>query len=176
MLIIIGLGNPGKKYSNTRHNVGFFMLDKIKDAGNFPDFKLNKKLNVAVSISGLEDKKVILAKPQTFMNSSGEAAINLINFYKLDPSDLIVIHDDKDIALGKYKIAADSSSAGHNGVQDIIERLGTQKFRRIRIGIGRDKISPPVDASDWVLGKFTKEERKAVEEIIPAILKTVEKL
>lgn len=176
MLLIIGLGNPEKQYDNTRHNVGFFMLDEIKEVWGFPDFKFNKKLNAEVSIFSLKNEKVILAKPQTFMNRSGEAVINLVNFYKLIPEDVIVIHDDKDIAIGKYKIAANSSSAGHNGVQDIIKRLETQKFKRIRIGIASSKSSSSVNASDFVLGKFKKEEGKIIDAVSQSVLEELKKL
>jgi PTH1 family peptidyl-tRNA hydrolase len=206
MKIIIGLGNPEKEYEGTRHNVGFFFADKIKSQWNFPEFEMNKKLNSLVSKHSIlllpsgedaqradegkmDEKEILLVKPQTFMNLSGEATKNILDFYKLTSEDIIVIHDDLDIAIGKYRIATDSSSAGHNGVQNLIEKLGTQKFKRIRIGIGaEDKISEPdahlprqscptaAEAGDFVLQKFSPEELEKIEKISDAVLKEIEKI
>lgn len=157
MKIIFGLGNPGKEYENTRHNTGFFVLDKIREKYNFPEFEFNKKFNAEIS----KNNEFILVKPQTFMNLSGAAVKNILDFYKLTADNITVIHDDIDLPIGKYKIAVDSSSAGHNGVQNIIEALGTQKFRRIRIGIKPE--CDIKDASDFVLQKFTPEEIEIIE-------------
>lgn len=200
MKIIIGLGNPGKEYENTRHNVGFFFADKIKNQWHFPEFEMNKKLNSEISefipsaSRGLPagrqgSQKILLVKPQTFMNLSGSAVKNILDFYKLTPDDIIVIHDDLDIAIGKYKVATDSSSAGHNGVQNLIEKLGTQKFKRIRIGIGaEDKTSEPdahlprqscqqaAEAGDFVLQKFSPEELEKIEKISDTVLEELQKL
>lgn len=176
MQIIIGLGNPGEKYSATRHNVGFFFVDKLKEKYSFPEFALNKKFQAEISKGKIEGVEVLLVKPATFMNLSGAAAQSALDFYKLSPDDLIVIQDDLDIALGKYKLATDSSSAGHNGVQNIIDQLGTQKFRRLRVGIGEEKEGAPVcrlGAHDFVLGKFTPEETDAMEKISEEIISRV---
>ena len=189
MKLIIGLGNPGEQYKNTRHNVGFDFIDKLKEVWNFPDFVRNKKFDAEISIKSIpprplgedarragegsldERNKIVLAKPQTFMNLSGEAVQKMLEFYKLAPSDIIVIHDDLDIELGKYKVATDSSSAGHNGVQNIIDKLGTQEFKRIRIGIGIKKDGQSrlsggqaciIDPHNYVLQKFTEEEKEKV--------------
>jgi PTH1 family peptidyl-tRNA hydrolase len=202
MKIIIGLGNPEKEYAGTRHNAGFFFADKIKASWHFPEFEFNKKMNSEVSKGfapspfpkgrdgeGFSKKEILLAKPQTFMNLSGEATKNILDFYKLTPDDIIVIHDDLDIAIGKYRIATDSSSAGHNGVQNLIEKLGTQKFKRIRIGIGtEDKTSEPdahlprqscptvAEAGDFVLQKFSSEEMEKIENLSLTILEELQKL
>lgn len=169
MKIIMGLGNPGEQYENTRHNTGFNFITKLKEAWNFPDFEINKKFNAEIS----KKDEIILAKPQTFMNLSGEAVQKMLEFYKLAPSDIIVIHDDLDIELGKYKIATDSSSAGHNGVQNIIDKLGTQTFKRIRIGIGIKKDGQVCisDPHNYVLQKFTEEEKEKVDGLFEEIKK-----
>ena len=169
MKIIIGLGNPGKKYKNTRHNAGFMILDEIQKKWEFPEFELSKKFNVEISTK----KEIILMKPQTFMNLSGEAVQNILDFYKLSPDDILVIHDDKDIALGEYRLADDSTSAGHNGVQNIIDCLGTQKFKRIRIGIGAETTLP---ADVFVLQKFSDEELEKIKKVLDEVLKEVKKI
>ena len=196
MKILIGLGNPEIKYDNTRHNAGFMLLDKIQKVWEFPDFEFNKKFNSQISLAsspfgrgcrvlatgegdGVEDNKILLIKPRTFMNLSGVSVKAILDFYKLTPDDIIVIHDDIDIPLGKYKIATDSSSAGHNGVQNIIDNLGTQKFRRIRVGIGKtpeEKESCPISGHDFVLGKFSYTEIETIEKISEDILEEIDKL
>ncbi len=179
MKLIIGLGNPGNKYDQTRHNIGFAFLDYLKQSRNFPEFELNKKFNAEISKATMEEKEAILVKPQTFMNLSGESVSAILAFYKLSPADIIVIHDDLDIATGKYKIATDSSSAGHNGVENIIEKLGTQKFNRIRIGIGKTidgTLSCMLGAHDYVLQKFPEEEDKIIKELFPEIEEKIKNL
>jgi len=175
MKIIFGLGNPEEKYDGTRHNIGFEFLDKIREAFDFPDFSLENKFKAEIS----KDKEIILAKPQTFMNLSGETVKAILDFYKLTPADIIVIHDDLDIKVGEYKMATDSRSAGHNGVQNIIDNLGTQEFKRIRIGIGEEKdgiLACRLDAHNFVLGKFSEEERKKIESIEKNILEEIKNL
>lgn len=168
MKLLLGLGNPEKKYENTRHNAGFIMIDRIKEAYRFPDFKLESKFHAELSVGNAHvrsENKIILAKPQTFMNRSGEAVKAIFDFYKLAPENLVVIHDDIDLELGKYKITDDSGSAGHNGVQDIIDKIGTQKFTRIRIGVANADLRSKIDPSDFVLQKFSREELKEIEKI-----------
>jgi len=174
MKLIIGLGNPGKKYSGTRHNVGFEFLEKLKTELDFPEFEFNKKFNAEISTK----KEVTLVKPQTFMNLSGETVRDILSFYKLSPEDILVIHDDKDIALGEYRLADDSSSAGHNGVQNIIDTLGTQKFNRIRIGVGLPadlSAETLVKADVFVLQKFSDEELEKIKKVLDEVLKEVKK-
>ena len=178
MKIIVGLGNPGEKYAATRHNVGFFFADKLQNNFSFPAYDSNKKFQAEVSKGKIGNTEVLFLKPQTFMNLSGTATRAALDFYKLSPDDLLVIHDDLDIALGKCKLATDSSSAGHNGVQNIIDQLGTQKFRRLRVGIGQEEEGAPVcrlGAHDFVLGKFGPEETEAMEKLFPNILQEIEK-
>lgn len=178
MKLIIGLGNPEKQYASTRHNVGFMFVDKLKEKYSFPDFESNKKFQAEITKGKIADTEIILVKPQTFMNLSGEATQAILSFYKLTPADILVIHDDLDIALGKYKLATDSSSAGHNGVEHIIEKLGTQKFRRIRVGIGQEMDGAPVcrlGAHDFVLGKFSAEETDILSDLSKEVIEEIEK-
>lgn len=160
MNLIIGLGNPGKQYEDTRHNVGFMVLDKIAD-----NFKFVKKFNAEISIT---DKK-ILAKPQTFMNLSGYSVQKIMSFYKVHSKDLIVIHDDLDVKLSEFKMQKNRSSAGHNGVQSIIDSIGTQDFTRIRIGIKNKEYNYNIDAEKFVLQKFSKDELEIISEVIKKI-------
>lgn len=179
MKIFIGLGNPGKKFESTRHNAGFLMLDKIQKDWELPDFAPEKKFQAEISRGKVNEEDIFLIKPQTFMNLSGEIVRSVLDFYKLDADSIVVIHDDIDIPLGKFKIATDSSSAGHNGVQNIIENLGTKKFKRVRIGVGKteeEKESCPISAHDFVLGKFSSEELETIEKLYPEILEETKKL
>jgi len=145
MILIVGLGNPGKKYKKTRHNVGFMVIDALK-----------KK------ISG---KNIVLLKPQTFMNNSGKTVKRIIRNLKLEIRNLVVIHDDIDLPLGTIRVSKNVGSAGHKGVQSIIDELGTKNFTRIRIGI-QPKTGKPKEVEKFVLEKFTKEEKKIVKETI----------
>lgn len=167
MKLIIGLGNPGKQYIKTRHNIGFVVLDELlKKIADKEKWELSKKFNAEIAQPIYNNNKVILAKPMTFMNESGQAVQMIMHFYKIPVEDLIVIHDDKDIKLGEIKIQTDRSSAGHNGVQSIIDRLGAQNFTRIRIGVAPANPDKMKDVADFVLGKFGLFERKKVEESI----------
>lgn len=175
MILIVGLGNPGKKFEKTHHNAGFMMADKLQKEWNFPDFKFNKKFNAEISEGNYklkaESYKLMLIKPQTFMNNSGQAVKQIMKFYKIKPEDIVAIHDDLDIDLGKYKISANSSAAGHNGAQSIISALGTKKFTRVRIGIEgpifREKRKIPGDK--FVLKNFTSNEKKEINNILDEI-------
>ncbi len=173
MIIIIGLGNPEEKFKDTRHNIGFEVLDKIKGENDFPDFAFSKKFNAQISKGILNQEKTILAKPQTFMNSSGKSAKALTQYYK--KAKLIIVHDDIDILLGKVKFSKDSGSAGHRGVESIIDNLGTKDFMRLRIGIVPIK-GKPKETEKFVLKKFTKKEKETIQKIIEEISKTVKKL
>ena len=178
MKIIIGLGNPGREYEKTRHNIGFMMLDYLKQTWNFPSFVINKKFDAEISEGTILSEKVILLKPQTFMNLSGIAVRKILDFYKLTPQDIFVIQDELDLPLGKHKIATDSSAAGHNGIKNIIEHLSTQTFTRLRIGIA----TPTQDATclrnahDFVLDTFTDEEQRILQEQFIELIKEVETL
>ena len=165
MFLIVGLGNPGEKYSWTRHNFGFKVVDKFQRKYNFPDFKFLKRADSLVSKKKFSGKTVILAKPQTFMNNSGDAVSGLLAKYKLSFENLLIVHDDIDLPIGKIKISKNRSSAGHKGVESIIEKIGTKDFIRIRLGIlstfeGSEKLL----VEKFVLEKFSKEEKKIVDE------------
>lgn len=168
MKIIVGLGNHGQKFKGTRHNIGFEILDKIQKENNFPEFSLKKKLKSEISEGVLNGEKIILTKPQTFMNLSGEAVKTLMKYYKVKPGNLTVIHDDIDISLGKIKESNNSGSAGHKGVQSIIDNLKTKEFKRIRMGT-LPKKGKPKDIDKFVLKKFSKTEEKIIEETIKNI-------
>ena len=168
MILIVGLGNPGKKFQKTRHNLGFQAVDEFKRKNNFPDFVLKKKLSSLITEGKFNNQKVILAKPQTFMNNSGLAVKSLIHFYKITPpGSVIIIHDDIDLPLGKIKIVKNRGAAGHKGIESIIRALKTKDFVRFRLGI-QPKNGKPKRVENFVLQKFTKKE----EEIIKKILKT----
>jgi PTH1 family peptidyl-tRNA hydrolase len=170
MHILIGLGNPGEKYVGTRHNLGFEFLDKLKMEWNFPEFKLEKKFNAEISKGKFADQEILLAKPQTFMNLSGQAVLSLLHFYKILPENILILHDDLDLPLSIWRLAEDSRSAGHNGVQNIIDLLGTQKFKRLRVGIGdKNDLSP----ESFVLQKFSAAEYEQIEKLFPEVLKKI---
>ena len=177
MQIIIGLGNPEEKFGDTRHNTGFLFVDKIKEKYALPEFEFKKNFQAEIAKGKIGEAEILLVKPQTFMNLSGEAAQAILNFYKITPDNLLVIHDDLDIKLGNYKLATDSSSAGHNGVQNIIDCLGTQKFRRLRIGIGQkaeeDEPACRLEAHDFVLAKFSSEELHTLNSLAEEIIKNI---
>ncbi|MFA5178450.1 MAG: aminoacyl-tRNA hydrolase [Candidatus Paceibacterota bacterium] len=140
MILIIGLGNPGNQYQATRHNLGFMVLDELQELAGFPAFEFAKKFNGLVSQGILAENEAILLKPQTFMNESGKAAKAIANFYKIKAKDIYVVQDEADVDLGKIKISQNANSAGHKGVQSIINELSTKDFLRFRIGI--DSKSP----------------------------------
>jgi PTH1 family peptidyl-tRNA hydrolase len=178
MKLIIGLGNPGKEYEHTRHNIGFTFLDHLKQEWGFSDFTLNKKFDAEISEGFHGSEKIILAKPQTYMNLSGTSVRKILDFYKLTPTDILVIQDELDLPLSKYKVTSDSSSAGHNGIKNIIEHLGTQQFKRLRVGIATAQQDAFClrGAHDFVLGKFTSEEQKTLSQLFPLLFDETEKL
>lgn len=175
MKLIIGLGNPGKKYEMTRHNAGFLYADFLRQELGFPSFVLDKKMSAEISSGKINNEKILIVKPQTFMNLSGEAVLKLLQFYKLSHSDIIVIHDDLDIALGKFKVAVSSRSAGHNGVQSIIDVLGTKNFRRIRLGICPIGHIRPIQPEDFVLQDFLPDELAGLSRVFSEVKHSLSK-
>jgi PTH1 family peptidyl-tRNA hydrolase len=161
--LIVGLGNPGEKYELTRHNLGFRVIDKIAADFDFPELKLASKFKAEMLEKTIDREKIILAKPQTFMNDSGKAVVQISQFYKIEPENILVIHDELDLPLGKLRISFDKSSGGHKGVQSIIDQLGRKDFFRFRIGIGQ---AEKIDEKDFVLGKFLEEEKEIIEKAI----------
>lgn len=163
MVIIVGLGNPKKEYNNTRHNIGFDVIDALADKAGIT---LNEKKHKAIIGKGvIQGIKVILAKPQTYMNLSGESVRVLIDYYKIDETDeLIVIFDDVSLDVGQLRIRKKGSAGGHNGIKSIIAQLGHDTFLRIKMGVGEKPKG--YDLADYVLGHFTKKEREQMEESI----------
>lgn len=158
MKLIVGLGNPGSEYENTRHNTGFRVIDLISQEMKAPLNKTDfKGIYAKTTYHG---EKVMLLKPQTYMNLSGEAIRSVMDYFHIDISELLVIYDDLDLPVGKIRLREQGSAGGQNGVKDIIKKLGTQQFARIRVGIGKD---PRINAADYVLGKVRKEELEEYE-------------
>ena len=164
-VLVVGLGNPGDEYVLTRHNVGFMAIDSIAPEGAV--WKKEKKaLTTRFDFDGV---RIILVKPQTFMNNSGESVVQLMQFYKVPLENLIVIHDDMDLKVGTLREKIGGSSAGHNGIKSIDAHVGNE-YRRIRIGIGHPRdFNSPISPVDWVLGKFDAEQLKQIKSVIKTI-------
>lgn len=164
MKIIVGLGNPGSEYKKTRHNVGFMMIDKMAKGEKF---SLNKKFEAEI----LEINGWILVKPQTYMNDSGRAIRKILDFYKLEPSELVLVHDDLDFELGLWKIQMGVGPKIHNGVNSVEQYLGTKDFLRVRVGIDNRKNRPTsLSGADYVLENFGKEESEKIEKILDDVI------
>ena len=164
-VLIVGLGNPGPEYEITRHNVGFMAIDALA-----PDGVWKKEKNALTLHDEQNGQKIIFAKPQTYMNNSGEAVAPLMAFYKIPLENLIVIHDDMDLKIGDVRQKIGGSSAGHNGIKSIDKMVGPD-YKRIRIGIGHPRdFDLPMDPSDWVLGKFTKEQLKTIKQVLQNLI------
>lgn len=160
MILVVGLGNPGKKYQKNRHNVGFRAIDELRSSQHFASARVIDRL------AKQKPKDFVLAEPQTFMNKSGQAVKSLIQFYKAKPENLWVVHDDIDLPLGEIKISKNRGSAGHKGVQSIIDALKTKDFNRVRIGIC-PKTGKSKNVEKFVLQNFTKQEEEILKESIP---------
>lgn len=168
--LIVGLGNPGTKYANTRHNVGWMALEAFA-----------KKHGVELDRTGFhgvygetrwDGEKVILLKPMTYMNLSGRSVAPMMNFYKIAPADLLVIYDDLDLPPGKLRMREKGSAGGHNGMKSIIQELGTQEFPRLRLGIGRP--APGWEVVDWVLAPFGEDDAVSIAQVLPRAVEAVE--
>lgn len=157
MKLIVGLGNPGKEYDKTRHNVGFRMIDKITNNLNI---EINKeKFDGKYGEKIINDEKYLFLKPQRYMNLSGTVIKQFVDYFKINIDDIIIICDDLDMEVGKIRLRAKGSSGGHNGLKDIEKNLGTSEYKRIKVGIANNKA---IDTKDYVLGKFTKEENDII--------------
>lgn len=160
--IIVGLGNPGRQYENTRHNAGFNALDRLCEKYGV---KMNKiRFKSTTGECRIEGKKCLLMKPSTYMNNSGQAVVEAMNFYKIDPSNVIIIFDDISLDVGKMRIRQKGSDGGHNGMKNIIYLSGSDMFPRIKIGVGK-KPHPDYDLKDWVLSRFSNSDDKLLDEI-----------
>lgn len=172
MYIIAGLGNPGLKYAGTRHNVGFCVIDELSDRFNI---KVNEHKHKALIGKGMiGGEKVILVKPQTFMNLSGESIRQVMDFYKLDNSNLIVIYDDISLDVGQLRIRTKGSAGGHNGIKNIIAHTGSQEFDRVRIGVGEKP--EKMDLADYVLSVFSRDDQALIRDAVRDGASAVEKM
>ncbi len=166
MKLIAGLGNPGKQYEKTRHNIGFMVLEKFRNSSGLPDFKEEPKFNASVSMGEIGGEKIILAQPLAFMNLSGDVIQKIVHYYKLDPADCIVVCDDLDTPFGRIRIRKNGGPGTHNGLKSMSSCIGNE-YVRVRIGIeNRNPDIPRQDVSAYVLDKFSKTESKDLPEII----------
>ena len=171
--IIVGLGNPGDKYANTRHNAGFMMMDYISERCSAP---VNRsKYHALVGEATIAGKRVLLMKPQTFMNLSGDAVREAATFYKIEPANIIVLSDDVNLDVGRMRVRKSGSDGGQKGLRSIIERMGSDEFPRVRFGVGK-KPHPDYDMADWVLGNFSLEDKKALSECFATAFEGIEKI
>ena len=160
MKLIVGLGNPGDEYKNTRHNVGFMVLDSWI---NYHNYKFDKtKFNGEYSIIKYNNEDVIILKPLSFMNLSGTVVLSFVNYFKIDIDDILVIYDDKDIELGSVKLKKNGSCGGHNGIRNIIDNLKTDKFKRLKVGLSKNN----TDMVSFVLGKFSNVEKCKLDNVL----------
>lgn len=156
--MVVGLGNPGKQYETTKHNVGFMVVDAIAESTSHTPWREEQKAEV--SFITVEGEKVLLVKPLTFMNLSGESVGPLMRYYKIDPSDVYCVYDDMDLPVGKLRIRPNGSAGGHNGIKSLIQHIGTEDFPRFRVGIGRPL--PQWTVVDHVLAPFPEEQKEAI--------------
>lgn len=175
MKLIVGLGNPGKKYEKTRHNIGRWLIDYLRDSLGLPEYKKETRFLSAISLGFFKGKKIILAKPLTFMNDSGKAVVFLKNYYKTKPEDIIIIRDDIDLPFGKYREKQNSASGGHQGMNSIISCLKTKNFIQVKIGIKNDERLKK-EASDFVLQKFNQQEKEQLKKLLSQFGENVQKL
>ena len=169
--LIVGLGNPGGQYDNTRHNAGFAVVDELARRGGFAIQRVKFKALTETALIGGESTLVM--KPTTYMNLSGEAVGEAARFYKLDPDHVLVVSDDVDLPLGKLRIRTGGSAGGHNGLKSIIQHLGSDQFPRLKVGVG-GKPHPDYDLADWVLGKLTGEDKKVMDEAVQRAADAIE--
>ena len=166
--LVVGLGNPGAKYEHTRHNMGFLTVDLLAEQAGV---KLNKvKFKSAYNIIPFAEAKCLVMKPQTYMNLSGEAVGEAARFYKIPADHVIVISDDIALPLGKIRVRGSGSAGGHNGLKNIIAHLGTDKFPRVKVGVG----APEHDIVDWVIGSFSAQERKVIDGLLDRVIDAAE--
>ncbi len=165
MKLIVGLGNIGKEYINTRHNVGFMVVDNYVKEETWKE-----QFNGLITTLTINEEKVLFLKPTTFMNASGIAVQKVVDYYDIALEDILIIHDDLDIPLGKYKLKTNSSSGGHNGIKSIISALNSENFSRLKVGISKSD----EEVIDYVLGKFSKEEKKKLESNFPIFNEIIE--
>ena len=169
MKLIFGLGNPGKKYNNTRHNIGYMLVDLIAEYKKI-SFKTSK-FDADIAEYYYKDEKIILVKPLLFMNLSGVVVKKIIDYYKIDLDSIMVIHDDLDMNFGRIKFVKDSSNGGHNGIKNIEKNINSKDYLRLKIGISKNN---DIDTKDYVLGKFNKEEKEKLDEVLDSLVNVVD--
>lgn len=170
MKLVVGLGNPGKVYENTRHNIGFLIIDKYLKYKKC-EFAWTKKFNGVYCQCKLFNENIIFLKPQSFMNLSGEVVKKFVDYFKIDINDILIISDDLDLNIGNFKLKNRGSSGGHNGLKDIEHNLQTSEYKRLKIGISNNK---NIETKDYVLGKFSTEEKNKLEELFSVIEKVLD--
>ncbi len=168
--LIVGLGNPGMQYEKTRHNAGFAVVDKLCDELSVSPFK--HKFKSLIAESSISGKRVLIAKPETYMNLSGSAVGEISSFYKIPPERILVVYDDISLPAGKLRIRAKGSAGGHNGIKDIIAVLGSENFPRVKVGVG-EKPHPDYDLKDWVLSKMSKDEREKFDDAVKKAVQAI---
>lgn len=161
MQLLVGLGNPGDKYRNTRHNLGFLVLENLSRS-----FRFEKKYNAEFAKVTIDNKSLPCLKPQTYMNRSGESVAPYINFYQLDPKQCLVIHDELDLPFGEVRLKFGGGEGGHNGLKSISESLGTKDYPRLRLGIGKPEAGNQIPIEDWVLSRFREAELPALQDVM----------
>lgn len=169
--LIVGLGNPGEQYENTRHNVGFLVADELGERGSFPIQRLKFKALTNTAVIG--GQGALVMKPTTYMNLSGEAVGEAARFYKIPPGRVLVISDDVDLPLGKLRIRTGGSAGGHNGLKSVIQHLGADQFPRLKVGVG-GKPHPDYDMADWVLGKLQGDDKRVMDGAVKRAADAVE--
>ncbi len=172
MKVIVGLGNPGKAYARSRHNLGFMSLDAFAQAQHAPEWKTDASLEAETTSVHFDGNKIMLAKPQTYMNESGRSVQKILVYYKLSPADLIVVYDDIDLAFCKMRIAMEGGAGGHNGVQSVIQSIGTKEFTRLKLGVRTGK-RDRVAADKFVLEPFGLLERGRIKKWLPRIAEAI---
>lgn len=171
MFVVVGLGNPGSRYEKTRHNVGFRVIDHLLERHGFPTLRRQKRANVSRGAVG--DRAVLLAKPETYMNLSGEAVVGLLSYYKVEPANLVVVHDELDFEPGCVRVKNGGGHGGHNGLRSIVSHIGPD-FVRVRMGIG--KPPPNCDGADYVLGRVDKASKPLIDEAVVTAADAVESI
>lgn len=172
MYLIVGLGNPGPEYKNTRHNLGFMVIDELARRQGISSLK--SKCQSSIAETKLASHKVIIAQPQTFMNNSGPAVRGLLDWFKIDPANLILVYDDVDLEVGQLRLREKGNAGGHHGVESVINSIGTTQFARVRIGIGRESLT--ADVTDYVLQRIPADQQEALAEAVIAAADAVQSI